>query len=225
MADDGESFVKVSGEGRADVVDGWELELGEVTDLLGGNDGLSVLGADTVHEDVVEKVLDDVAVVVYEALVVDAKVIRGPRGSDWVSDVRKSSGMMNSQECFGNPLEIYHPVLRRAGIVEFTACLVAAEHDIGGVDISNRRTIKILQCLVVHPPSECFDGGVDTSKRQVLVEYIGTLFIQLASGTVALDARLNSLCKWASTLQSVRESFTSGRCITHKWYNCSISSL
>lgn len=81
MADDGEGFVEVSWEGGADVVDGWELELGEVTDLLGGDDGFRILGADTVHKDVVEKVLDDVAVVVYKALVVDAEVVWGPGGS------------------------------------------------------------------------------------------------------------------------------------------------
>lgn len=111
-------------------------------------------------------------------------------------------GGVNSQECFGDSLKIYHPVLRRARIVEFTACLVAAEHDIGRVDISDRGAIKIFQCLVVHSSSERLDCGVDTAERQVFVEDVGTLFIELASATVALDARLDPLCKWTSTFQS-----------------------
>lgn len=82
MAHDGEGLVKVPWEGRADVMDSWELGLGEVTDLLGGDYGFSVLWADAVHEDVVEEVLDDVAVIVDQALVVHAKVVWGPGGSD-----------------------------------------------------------------------------------------------------------------------------------------------
>ena len=121
---------------------------------------------------------------------------------DWVNNGRKHLRVVNSQECFGDSLEIYHPVLRRARIVEFAACLVATEHDIGRVDISDRGTIKVLQCLVVHSSSERLDRGVDTSERQVFVENVGALFIELAPGTVALDARLNPLCKWTSTFQS-----------------------
>lgn len=195
MADDGEGFVEVSGERCADVVDGWELELGEVAHLLGCDNGFGILRADTVHEDVVEKVLDYVAVVVYEGLVMHAKVVWGPGGSAWVSDGRKLPGVVNSQECFGDSFEIHHPLLRCTRIIVFTSCLVAAEHHISGVNISDRGSVKILQCLVVHSSSECLDGGVNTAERQVFVEDIGTLFIELASGTVALNAGLDPLCK------------------------------
>lgn len=103
--------------------------------------------------------------------------------------------MVNSQECFGDSLEIHNPVLRCARIIIFTSRLVAAEHHIGSVDISDRGSVKILQSLIVHSSSKCLDGGVNTAERQILVEDISTLFIELASGTVALDARLDPLCK------------------------------
>jgi hypothetical protein len=109
---------------------------------------------------------------------------------------------VNSQECFGDALEIYHPVLWRARVVEFASRLVAAKHDIGGVDISDRGAIEIFQCFIVHSSSECLDRGVDATERQVFVEYVRTLFIKLASGTVALNACLDPLCKWSGALQS-----------------------
>lgn len=177
VADDGEGFVEISWEGCADVVDGWELDFGEITDLLGGDDGFGVLGADTMHEDIVEKVLDDVAVVVDEALIVDAEIVWGSGGPDWVSGGNKRLRVVNSQKSFGDALEIYHPVLRRTWIIELTACLIAAEHDIGGVDIGDRGAIKIFQCLIVHPSSECLDRCVNATESQVFVEDVGTLFI------------------------------------------------
>jgi hypothetical protein len=78
---DDEGLVEGAGEDGDEGVDGPELGVGEVADLLGSDDGGRVFGADAVDQDVVEEVVDHVAVRVYDVALVLAEEVGGAAGS------------------------------------------------------------------------------------------------------------------------------------------------